>query len=80
MAADVTLGASARVGRPRELFPDTPYFQPPGGGGARQYHVAPDGRLLLIRVIRGAATNDNAHLVVVENWLAELERLVPTGR
>jgi len=79
MAADVTLGASARVGRPRELFPDTPYFQPPLGGGARQYHVAPDGRLLLIR--RGqAATNDNAHLVVVENWLDELERLVPTGR
>ncbi len=79
MAADVTSGAPARVGRPRELFPDTAYFRPPGGGGARQYHVAPDGRLLLIRRVQ-AATNDNAHLVVVENWLDELERLVPTGR
>ena len=80
MAADVTLGASARVGRPRELFPDTPYLQAlEGGGGGRQYHVGPDGRLLLIRRVQ-AATDDNAHLVVVENWLDELERLVPTGR
>jgi Tol biopolymer transport system component len=79
MAAEVTLGTSARVGRPRELFPDTAYYQE-NAGGLRQYDVGPDGRLLLIRRVRTTTTDDNAHLVVVENWLAELERLVPTGR
>ena len=81
MAAEVTLGTSARVGRPRELFPDSAYVQALAGpGGLRQYDVGPDGRLLLIRRVRTTTTDDNAHLVVVENWLDELERLVPTGR
>jgi len=80
MAADVQLGASARVGRPRELLPDDAYFVVPNGGG-RQYHVAPDGRLLLIRALAASSTAANdAHLVVVENWLDELEQLVPAGR
>jgi Tol biopolymer transport system component len=80
MAAGVQLGTTARVGRPRELFADDAYFLVAGGGG-RQYHVAPDGRLLLIRALAAAApAGDEAHLVVVENWLDELEQLVPAGR
>ena len=39
--------------------------------GRRNYDVAPDGRFLMIKDA-GAR-----HLVVVQNWIEELERLVP---
>ncbi len=46
----------------------------------RQYHVAPDGRFLMIK--QGSAATDDApaapELVLVQNWFDELQRLVPT--
>ena len=47
--------------------------------GSRQYHVAPDGRFLMIRsgTAQGVEPDDYDHLIVVENWLDELQRLVP---
>jgi hypothetical protein len=57
------------------------HFSNAVGGGSRQYHVAPDGRFLMIRA--GAAESgepdDYDHLIVVENWLDELQRLVPSN-
>ena len=50
------------------------------GGGPRQYDVAPDGRFIMIRAGAVEASDDTDeydHLIVVENWLDELQRLVP---
>ena len=49
------------------------------GGTAREYHVAPDGRFLMMTRNAPADGNDTppARLIVVENWHEELKRLVP---
>ena len=79
MAVDLETEPGLTVGRPRPLFDGEMYFRVTGGGG-RQYHVAPDGRLVLIR--RGEAlaevgADDPAHLVVVEDWFADLRAAAP---
>jgi len=77
MVVDVQSQPTLTVSEPRVLFQSSHFFVP--GGGSRQYHVAPDGRFLMIR--SGAAEvgepADYDHLIVVENWLDELQRLVP---
>jgi hypothetical protein len=41
--------------------------------------VAPDGRFLMLKVGSGdARTSTPDSLIVVQNWLEELKRLVPT--
>ena len=47
-----------------------------GLGGTRNYDVAPGGRFLMIK----EGSNDRAPepIVVVQNWVEELKRLVPT--
>ena len=58
-----------------------PYFDEAFGIGGRQYHVAPDGRFLMIRQ-GGAATDDTTaapELILVLNWVEELQRLVPVN-
>lgn len=62
MAADVTLGGPARVGRPQALF-----SLPPGS----EYRLAPDGRILA-NVPLISAEEDRIHVVV--NWTAELKK------
>jgi serine/threonine-protein kinase len=66
---------SVRPGTPKILF-DEPFLQTP----ARNYDVAPDGqRFLVIR--HGGSTGDPStghRVVLVQNWLLELQRLVPT--
>lgn len=58
------------------LFEDEYSFNPVEG---LQYHVARDGRFLMIG--SGAGPRDDTrtydHLVVVENWLDELTRMAP---
>jgi serine/threonine-protein kinase len=58
-----------------ELF-GSPYFI---GDGAGSYDVGPDGRFLMIEPPeRAGDAAVPASIVVVENWLEELKRLVPT--
>ena len=76
MAVAVDTEPTLRVSAPRALLESAHFFTP----GARQYHVAPDGRFLMIgigSIITSDDESEHDHLVVVENWLDELKRLVP---
>ena len=77
MVVDVQTVPTLTVSEPRVLF-ESDHFTI-AGGGARQYHIAPDGRFLMIRsgTAAGAEAVDYDHLIVVENWLDELQRLAP---
>jgi eukaryotic-like serine/threonine-protein kinase len=46
---------------------------------ARHYDVAPDGRFLVIKAAAGNGAADAGRLVVVENWLEELNARVPVN-
>jgi len=67
-----TSGATWSAGSPKELFRG-PYFLRDGSLG-RHYDVAPDGRFLMLK---HEPTKMSPHLVVVQNWLAELESRMP---
>jgi len=80
MVVDVGAGSTLRISEPRPLFPSDHYSV--ANGGTRQYHLAPDGRFLMIRTgVLESGENAEAydHLVVVENWLDELRRLAPAN-
>jgi serine/threonine-protein kinase len=66
-----TSATTWKTGSPRELFRG-PYFMREGSLG-RQYDVAADGRFLMLK----RAASESTHLVLVQNWLAELARRVP---
>ena len=74
MTATVDGGAAFTSGVPTELFTGRFFFSNSINLG-RTYDVAPDGRFLMIKPEVGSPP----HLVVAQNWLAELERLVPTN-
>ena len=67
MAVAVTTEPTFTVGTPEVLF-DEPYY--PGGG--RNFDLAPDGRLLMIKPHRAIP---DVHIVL--DWFDELQRLVP---
>ena len=56
------------------------YFTIPGGFVGRTYDVSPDGqRFLMIKEGGGAdQTAAPPQLIVVQHWVEELKRLVPT--
>ena len=63
------------VGNPAVVFEDDYYL---GVQGGPNYDISPDGeRFLMIRQVE-EATMAATQIVVVENWLEELKRLVPT--
>jgi eukaryotic-like serine/threonine-protein kinase len=77
MAVDVTLGDLFTAGRPRVLW-EAMRARYPGGTGGRTYDVAPDGRRFLMIQQRDSAPQPPVtHVVLVQNWLDELKRLVP---
>lgn len=47
--------------------------------GARQFHVAPAGRFLMIKVGGQVNEEPSSQISVVLNWTEELKRLVPTS-
>jgi len=47
-------------------------------GGSRPYDVGPDGRLFVVRNAETAGGTETPSIVLVQNWTAELKRLVPT--
>ena len=76
MAVDVTIdGSTIEISTPREVLQGE-YFS--GGGGTREYHLAPDGRLLM-QSPSPPPTDGAAQLTLVLNWLDELQRPVPTN-
>jgi eukaryotic-like serine/threonine-protein kinase len=79
MVVDVKLGDVFTAGRPRVLW-EAMRTRYPGGTGGRTYDVAPDGRRFLTIQQRDSAPQPPVtHVVLVQNWLDELERLVPTN-
>jgi hypothetical protein len=80
MSVSVQTSPTLRIGAPTMLF-ETRGFLPvvtpeAGGGSARSWDLAPDGRFAMIRL--SAISSTNLDVVVVENWFEELKRLVPT--
>lgn len=74
MAVPVEMDPSFAVGYPQVLF-QGPYAT---GSDSRSYDVSPDGgRFLMIKEARDTPTS--AQIIVVLNWVSELQRLVPTG-
>jgi serine/threonine-protein kinase len=73
VAVSVDAGASSwKAGAPVELFRG-PYLMLGDGTMGRQYDVAADGRFLMLK---DAAETGAGHFVVVQNWIAEIMRLV----
>jgi Tol biopolymer transport system component len=75
MAVPVETDRGFAVGNPKVVF-EGEYATPLGG---RSYDVSPDGRRFLT-IKEGGATGDaapQAQIILVQNWLEELKRLVP---
>ena len=70
MVVDVETGDTFERGTPRQLFPDTYYFS-----GSRNWALTPDDRFLI--VTQGSATSVSPEIIVIQNWVEELTRLVP---
>ena len=71
-------GDIPRIGQPTELFRGD-YFSV-GLGGARQYHIAPDGRFLMLRDVttnQGAEDELPPQVILVQNFFEELRQVVP---
>ena len=77
MGVGVERGATWAAGTPARLLGEG-YFTVPGGNPGRTYDVSPDGqRFLMIKA--GGANQAPPQIVVVQNWLEELKRLVPVN-
>ena len=69
-------GARLTAGRPEELFEWSFYARP---GPGRLYDLGPDGRFLMVAEDNQTGSAESPYdLVIVQNWLEELKRLVPT--
>jgi eukaryotic-like serine/threonine-protein kinase len=74
VGVEVTDRATFRASTPAKLV-EGPYLTSTG----RDYDVSPDGhRFLMIKQVATDATSAPREIVVVQNWLEELKRLVPT--
>jgi hypothetical protein len=70
-------GTAWSAGNPTKLF-DGSYFTGVGANIGREYDVTADGkRFLMIKEDRGDQTTAASSLIVVQNWLEELKRIVP---
>ena len=52
------------------------YFTSPGANTSRTYDIAPDGQRFLM--IKRGETPAPASIIIVQHWVEELKRLVPT--
>jgi serine/threonine-protein kinase len=75
MAVPLQVGQTFAAGNPAVVF-ERSYATPQGG---RTYDVSPDGRRFLM-IKEGTADDvaSRARIILVQNWLEELKRLVPT--
>ncbi|MBI3050026.1 MAG: serine/threonine-protein kinase [Acidobacteria bacterium] len=73
MAVPIQTTPALTVGKPAALF-EGPYFRSLNG---RTYDVSPDGQRFLMIKEADATAGAVPQIVLVENWLDELTRLVP---
>jgi serine/threonine-protein kinase len=83
MSVPIQTSPTVTIGAPRLLFESRGAFLPPstpvpGGGSARSWDLAPDGRFLMIKL--PSIEDDSSDIVVVENWFEELKRLAPARK
>ena len=73
IAVSIETDSSFSAANPEVMF-DADYYL---GNGGPNYDVSPDAeRFLMIR--RAENSSARPQIIVVQNWLEELERLVPT--
>ena len=71
-------GLPLDAGGPAKLLAGRPLYGLGAGLDLRMYDVSPDGRrFLMISNQRNGASAAPPQIVVVQNWLEELKRLVP---
>jgi serine/threonine-protein kinase len=76
-AVSVTTSAGLKVGTPAELF-NLRHYVSPTGSPRPQYDVTPDGqRFLMLTEAGGGNSPDRVRIVVIQNWLEEVTRLLP---
>jgi serine/threonine-protein kinase len=79
MSVDVTLGERFSAGVPRPLFEFRSADYPPGVSSIRPYDVTRDGtRFLMARRSAETFGQPITQIVLVQNWLEELKRHLPT--
>jgi len=78
MVASVETDPAFVVGSPELVFEHRYFGGFPGAPqGGRAYDVSPDGeRFLMIKPVEDSTAAP--HIIIVENWIEELKRLVPT--
>ena len=76
MSARVVPGTAWAATAPTVLLKAGYYTSP--GNPSRTYDISPDGQRLLMVKESGGGSAAPASLVVVQHWLDELKRLVPT--
>jgi serine/threonine-protein kinase len=79
MRVPVSGGETWAPGPASVVFTDRYFWGTMAGAAAATYDISADGRrFLMIRPVReGGAEAQSGRLIVVQNWLRELERLVP---
>ena len=75
-AATIVAGAPPRVTNRRRLF-DTPNFAIYNPANPRSYHIAPDGRLLMMRPPGAEEEGLSGGITVVINFFEELRERAP---
>lgn len=65
-----------KIGPPVELFRE-PFYVAPSGSPRPQYDVTADGKRFLIITEAAATSTNRLTIVVVQNWIEELKRLLP---
>jgi Tol biopolymer transport system component len=77
MRVGVAQGPTWAATAPSKLFEGR--YGAAAGQTGRTYDIAPDGkRFLMIKAVGADQTAAPSSLIVVQNWLQELKRLVPT--
>ena len=66
-----------KVGTPELLF-EAPYYVALSGSPRAQYDVTRDGKRFLMLSTSTSATADRPRLIVVQNWMEEVKRLIPS--
>jgi Tol biopolymer transport system component len=79
MSVPVERGTTWAAGTPTKVI-DVPYYRGGGGNDSRMYDVSPDGKRFLMIKQDVSSDQPAPRIVVVQNWLEELKRLVPTTR
>jgi serine/threonine-protein kinase len=77
-AVSAPTAPALKIGPPVELFRE-PFYVAPSGSPRPQYDVTADGKRFLIVAEAAATSADRLTIVIVQNWLEELRRLLPVN-